>query len=291
MKSKICMGTWSLVGLTLREKKTVYDLIDIAAQVGVDGIDFGEDYLRCAPNDTVHGLNQIRKYTHSKGLQVLGTWFYTDLIAGVDTSSVGEVIAQLSNMLARTNQLESPFMAIPLGETLPGMKIEEAHKRLMDIFTRLIETAREYGVRIVIETARSRGAICTPEYALRLVQEINSRYLGIAPDFEAWRHATDDLPLIHVEAPGAIAPEPTSLEIFRKCMPYAPFMHAKVIGFDEAGEEPHIPISEMMQIINEEPQPQVLDIEYEGWIPDLRPDLDSIEAVRKSVRLFNKYLK
>lgn len=291
MKSKICMSTWSLVGLMLRNGKSVYDMIDIAADIGVDGIDFGEDVLRCAPYDSLHGLNQIRRYAHARGLEVLGTWFYTDLIAGVDTSSVKEVVYQLSNMLAKTSYLEAPFMCIPIGEVRAGMRYDEAHALNLEIFSGLLQTAREYGVRMVIETARSSGVIATPEYTLQLVKEINSDYLGIAPDFEAWRHATDDLPLVHVEAPGKVAANPTSLDVFRECMPYAPFMHAKVIGFDENGEEPHIPIPEMMQIINETPIPQILDIEYEGWIPDIHPELDAVAGVAKAFALFNKYLK
>lgn len=287
---KITLGTWSTVGETLKGRMDLYQLIDLTADLGFDGIDITEDYLLNSAYTSVHDLNQIRKYSHKRGLPITGTWYYLDLIAGIQTSSFDEIINQVSDLLARNNLLEAPFLCIPLGEASPGMSLSEAHQINMELFTRLIEVAREYGVRIVIETARSSGVITTPEYTLKLVKEINSRYLGVAPDFEAWRHATDDLPLVHMESPGKLAAGPTSLDVFKECMAYTPYFHAKIIGLDEHGEEPHIPIPEMMKIIKEEPSDQILSVEYEGWIPDLKPDVDAIESLIRIKKLFEKYL-
>lgn len=291
MKSKICLSIWSIEDLTFNQGKMLFDLLEIAADLGVDGVDIGEDYHRWPPYDTIHGLNEVRKKVHSLGMQVLSAWMYTDIVAGVRTSSISEVVQQINNMLAKCNLLECPFVALPPGDAWPGVDAEEGHKIFMDVFSRTVETAREYGVRMALEVGRPAGTFQKPEYALRLVKELNSQYLTIAPDFEAWRHATDDLPLVHVEAAGQVTPAPSSLEVFRECMPYSPLIHAKMLGFDEQGEEPHMPMREMLNIINETPIPQVLDIEYEGWIPDVRPDVDSVEASRRAVALLKRYLK
>ena len=221
MKRKICLSLWSLEDLTFRHGKTLFDLLEICADLGVDGVDIGEDYHGWPPYDTVHGLNLIRKKAHSLGLQILSSWIYTDSVAAVATSSVNEVVWQISDMLAKCNLLECPF---------------------------------------------------------------------IAPDFEAWRFATEDLPLCHVEAPGSVTPSPTSLEVFRRCMPYSPLIHAKMLGFDANGDEPHMPMSEMLKIIRESPVPYIIDIEYEGWIPDIRPDIDSVAASAKAIALLRRYL-
>ena len=194
-------------------------------------------------------------------------------------------------MLAKCNLLECPFVALPPGDAWPGVDAEEGHKIFLDVFGKLVDVAREYGVRMAMEVGRPAGVFQKPEYAIRLVKELGSDFLTIAPDFEAWRFATEDLPLVHVEAPGDVTPTPTSLEVFRDCMPYSPLIHAKMLGFDANGDEHHMPMRELMEIINASPVPEVIDIEYEGWSPDVRPDLDSIEASAKAVALLRRYLK
>lgn len=291
MNRKICLSLWSIEDLTFRKGKSLFDLLEIAAELGVDGVDIGEDYHRWPPHDNIHGLNQIRKKVHSLGMQVLSSWMYTDFVAGVATSSVKEVISHVSNMLAKCNLLECPFVALPPGDAWHGVDPVEGHKIFLDVFEQLVDIAKEYGVRMALETGRPAGVFQKPEYTLKLVKEINSPYLTIAPDFEAWRFATEDLPLVHVEAPDAVTPIPSSLEIFNECLPYSPLIHAKMLGFDENGDEPHMPIAELMEMINNSPVPEIIDIEYEGWIPDVRPDVDSVQASAKAVALLRRHLK
>lgn len=289
-KKKICLSLWSIEDLTFRQGKSLFELLEIAASLGVDGVDIGEDYHRWPPFDTVHGLNLIRKKVHSLGMQVLSSWMYTDMVAGVATSSIAVVHHQLSDMLAKCSILECPFVALPPGDAWPGVDYEEGHKVFVELFSKVIDVAKEYGVRMALEVGRPAGVFQRPEYALRLVKEISSPYLTIAPDFEAWRFSTPDLPLIHVEAPDDVTPEPTSLDVFRECLPYSPLIHAKFLGFDEGGNEPHMPAEQLLKMIDKSNIPEVVDIEYEGWIPDVRPDLDSVEASRKSIALLKKHI-
>ncbi|MBZ9792091.1 hypothetical protein K9B32_18495 [Rhizobium sp. 3T7] len=55
------------------------------------------------------------------------------------------------------------------------------------------------------------------------------------------------------------------------CLPLARLVHAKLLRLDEAGEEPHFPISEMMSAIRKSARSHIINIEYEGWIPDMCP--------------------
>ncbi len=263
---------------------------EICADLGVDGVDIGEDYHRWPPYDTVHGLNLIRKKAHSLGLQILSSWIYTDFVAAVAISSVNEVVWQISDMLAKCNLLECPFIALPPGDAWQGVDSEKGHQVFLASFWAAcgcregIRRAHrwKWGVRRAFSRNRSmrfalwrRSLLPTPT---------------IAPDFEAWRFATEDLPLCHVEAPGSVTPSPTSLEVFRRCMPYSSLIHAKMLGFDANGDEPHMPMSEMLKIIRESPVPYIIDIEYEGWIPDIRPDIDSVAASAKAIALLRRYL-
>lgn len=290
MKNQIALSMWSLQQLTFTQGKALDDLLDIAATLGVDGVDLGEDYLRWAPYDNLHGWNLLRRKIAALGLKTLSTWFYTDFVGAVRTASMDTTVKQASRFLAIAHQLECPFVALPPGDAWPGVRPTQGHPVMLEVFSRLVPVAQSYGVTMGLEVGRSTGPFQSPEYALRLVNEINSPYLTITPDFEAWRRETTDLPLVHVEAPGDLTPEPTPLAVFEECLPWSPLIHAKLLGFDENGEEPHFPIPELMGAINRSPLAHVVDIEYEGWIPDIRPDLDCVEQSRKCVALLRRYL-
>ena len=59
----------------------------------------------------------------------------------------------------------------------------------------------------------------------------------------------------------------------------------------ENGEEPHFPIPEVMDAINNSSIDHLLCLEYEGWIPDVVPERDSYEETRKCVEMVRRYQK
>jgi len=180
-------------------------------------------------------------------------------------------------------------MVGPVGPGVPGMKLEEEYNLLLKFFEKIIPTAKEYGVTIGLESARTSG-LKTPQTALRLVKALGSDYLTVTPDFEAWRTPTEDIPSLHVEVPGMKATGPVPIDVFKECLPYAPLIHAKLLTFDENGEEPNFPIAEMMSLIKQSNLEHTLSIEYEGWIPDINPQLDPVVETKKGVALLKKYL-
>ena len=157
------------------------------------------------------------------------------------------------------------------------------------IFENVIPTAEEYNVRIALESARTSG-LKTPQTALRLVKDLESDYLTVAPDFEAWRIPTKEIPSTHVENPGMEASGPVSIDVFKECLPYSPLIHAKILTIDENEEEPNFPIAEMMSLIKESEREHTLSIEYEGWIPDINPHLDPIIKTEMSIALLKRDL-
>jgi len=76
----------------------------------------------------------------------------------------------------------------------------------------------------------------------------------------------------------------------KECLPLARLVHAKLLRLDESGGEPHFPIAEMMLAIRSSERPHIINIEYEGWIPDIDPHLDCIEETRRCVQLIKRHL-
>jgi hypothetical protein len=175
-------------------------------------------------------------------------------------------------------------MALPFLLNVPQLDIDDAYDNYYKILEKLLPAAEEYGVCIAAETARQN----TPGLALRLYDALKSDYFTICPDLEAWRFDTSDIPLVHAESGGASSrPEP--LELFAECLPRAPYIHFKLLALDNNGEEPHFPIPQIMDMINRSDITHHLCIEYEGWIPDINPEVDAVTETRRCVELIRRY--
>jgi len=46
----------------------------------------------------------------------------------------------------------------------------------------------------------------------------------------------------------------------------------------------------MMSAIRDSARSHIINIEYEGWIPDIDPHLDCIEETRRCVQLIKRHL-
>jgi hypothetical protein len=289
MKTTISVSIWSLKQLLLTGSKTFDEILEIITELGVNHIDLMEDYIPCHPHTDLHELLQLKQKIASFGLVIPSCWFHTDLVGGIYLSSFERVVDDIKEYLAVTAALGAEFMCVPVGARVPGMNLEEGYNLLLRIFKKIIPTAEEYNVRIGLESSRTLG-LKTPQIALKLVQALDSHYLTVTPDFEAWRTPTKDIPGFHVEIPGMKATEPLSIDVFKECLPYAPLIHAKLLTFDEKGEEPNFPIAEMMSLIKYSNHEHTLSIEYEGWIPDINPNLDPILETKKGIALLKRYL-
>lgn len=289
MKPIISVSVWSLKQLSLKGYKTFDEILEIITEMGVNHVDLMEDYIPCHPHTDLHEILQLKQKIASFGLIIPSCWFHTDLVGGCYLSSFERVVDDIKEYLAVTAALGAKFMCGPVGSVVPGMNLEEGYNLLLRIFKQIIPTAEEYDVRIGLESSRTLG-LKTPQIALKLVKALDSHYLTVTPDFEAWRTPTEAIPGFHVEIPGMKATEPLSMDVFKECLPYAPLIHAKLLTFDEKGEESNFPIAEMMSLIKQSNREHTVSIEYEGWIPDINPHLDPIHETKKSITLLKRYL-
>lgn len=289
MQHSLAVSVWSLQRLTLTSGTPLDTLMGIIADMGVDQIEINEDYLRLPPYDTPHGHRSLRKAAAEHGLSIASIWFYTDLIGASTLTGVDAVADQLKDYLAIATLVGSPRITIPIGEGPPDLSYGRGYGILTDLFARILPTADDYGVDIGLEVGRTVGRYQTPEGALKLIADLSSDRLKVVPDFEAWRRETPDLPLTHVEST-SLPTEPASIGLFKRCLPHASLIHAKLLRLDEAGNEPHFPLDDLMAAVKESGQEHILDIEFEGWIPDIDPDRDCIVETRRCVDLLKSHL-
>lgn len=287
MSSKIGVSTWSLQQTTYDRGYTIDQLIDAVAEMGVDGFDLFSEYIPCYPSLDLCELHRIVRRCKENGLAITSTWFFCDGVSSVYTSSLDNVVEHTRRDIATTAACDCGYMTVPMIFNTPGFTNEMNYEYLMRFFERVLPIAEEYHVHLAHECARE-GA---PELALRLHAALQNDYYTICPDLEAWRVSTPDLPVTHAEDDGQKESKPETIDVFKACLPHCGVIHYKLLALDEAGEEPHFPIRELMDAVNESPRQHHLVLEYEGWIPDIHPERDSIVETRRCVEMIRRYQK
>lgn len=285
MGSKIGVSTWSIQQATYTRGMNVYDLIDEVAAMGVDGFDLYNEYIPCYPALNKAEMDRIVAKCGEVGLKITTTWFMADIVSGCEAVSMDRMLEEFRRNVATTNACGCDLMAYPMLFYTPGYTTEKYFECMLRFFEKALPIAEQYGVRFTHELPRQG----TPEMGLRLVKALKSDFYTLCPDLEAWRLETPDIPLAHQEmGPDEIC-VPETIEIFKECLPYSPAIHYKLLKLDENGGEPHFPIREIMDAINESPIEHHLCVEYEGWIPDICPERDSIDETRRCVEMIRRY--
>ncbi len=112
----------------------------------------------------------------------------------------------------------------------------------------------------------------------------------VVPDFEASRIATEDLPLTHVEEAGSGITDTGGTSSLQGVPAAGSTGPCQAPSSGRKRRRTHFPIVEMMSEIRNSERPHIINIEYEGWIPDIDPNLDCIEETRRSVQLIRRHL-
>lgn len=284
----ISVSPWWAEGLMLRGSLTIEQIIDKSADMGIDGIDMQEIYLGLSPNPDPERIAHLRRYAASRSLDVSSCWFYADTLGVAGIHSVDVAVSHITRYLAIGAQFGSRYVVIQNGEPAPGVGERQARAMLREIYDRIAPVAIDHNITIGFEAARSFSLFNSPQGALELVKQFGSPALTVVPDFEAWRIPTEGMPVSYVENPGAVQPEPLDLSVFTDCLPYAPFVHAKLLEFDSEGNDPNYPVDELMRAVREHDQPHDILVEYEGWLPDVHPERDAEQEARKGVELIRR---
>lgn len=288
MKSTIGISSWSLQQLSFTKGATIEDIICMVADSGAEGIDICEEYIPCHPQPDLVKIRELRHLVESKHLQMGATWFCTEPGRAMQASSEEHVLDIYKKNILIASEIGAKFVCIPMLLDLKNNTLQQEKEKFIHYYEQLIPFAEKYDMPISNECAREKAN----GVALEIAKHFNSKYYTVCPDLEAWRFDTPDLPLgAHCEDPSAGKPIPEPIELFKACMPYAPYIHFKLLSLNEEGEEPHFPIPEMMDIINKSPIDHYLCVEYEGWIPDIHPERDSYIETKRCIDLIRRYQK
>lgn len=288
MGGKIVLNPWSFEGLLLGGKMTFADIVETAAQMGVQGIDVNEIVMGLNPNPDPRRLREIRSVCGSFGIEITSCWFWADVLGGIVMGSFDQAIGHLERYLAIAAQLEARYITLHNGTPPKGMALNEGRSMLIRAYEKLGVLAERYGVIIGFEAPRPAAPFNSPAGALDLVKAFNSPYLTVTPDFESWRRPTEKMPMRYAEDPDMVQGEPLPIELFRECLPYSPYIHAKFLEFDETGTDPNYPLPEMFTAIREGGMEHDYCIEYEGWIPDIHPERDPYVETLKAIDLVRR---
>lgn len=287
----ISVSPWWAEGKMLRGELTFEGIVDRTARMGVDGLDMQEIYLDLSPNPDPAHLRRLRSYTESRGLAISSSWFYANTLGVAGLYSVDVAVGHISRYLAIGASLGSRYVVLQNGEPAPGTDRAQGRDTLLRIYEQIAPVAEDFGVVIGLEAARSFSEYSSPQGTLALVKDFGSPWITVSPDFEAWRRPTEGMPIAYVENPGATQPEPLPIGVFRDCLPYAPFIHAKFLEFDETGTDPNYPVDELMAAVREAGTDHDFLVEYEGWLPEVHPERDPETEVRKGVQLLRSHLQ
>ena len=286
MKSTIGVSTWSLQQLTFTKGITLKDMIELTADMGVDGIDICEEYMPCHPQPDLVKMREIRDLVEKKKLRIGASWFNTEIGSAIKAADEAKALEVYRKNIMIAKEMGAEFICIPMLPNLRDVTYEQRKEQFIHYFEQLLPFAEKYDMPIAHECAREKGN----GMALEIAKYFNSRYYTICPDLEAWRMDTPDLPLgAHCEDPMAGKPNPEPIELFEECLPYSPYIHFKLLSLDEQGEELHFPIPQMMEMINNSPIDHYLCVEYEGWLPEIHPERDSLTETRRCVELIRRY--
>jgi hypothetical protein len=284
-KIVIGISTWSLQQLSFTQGASIEDIIAMVADMGVEGIDICEEYIPCHPHPDLVKIRNLRQLVERKKLRIGATWYCTEILKAIKASDEAHVLDVYRKNILIACEMGAGYVCIPMLLD-DDLTYEERLWTYLRYFEKLLPFAEKNNMPIAHECPRQN----TPQMSLEIAKYFHSKYYRVCPDLEVWRVNTLDLPLsAHGENPNAIPPSPESIDLFRECLPYAPYVHFKLLALDENGEEPHFPIPEIMQAINESPINHYLCIEYEGWIPDIRPEKDSLTETRRCVELIRRY--
>lgn len=284
--STIGISLWSLQPLMYKSNACLQDMLKPITEMGVEYVDLVEDFVPCHPHVDLVRMRELKRILKEYGLKVGQVWFYVDPLAQMFEVSYKRAVDDMKELIMATAMLEAKYIITPFRFLLPGLDTDTGNARYIEWLRDVMPTVEAEGIRYGVECSRSNML----HYAIPTVKAVGSNAFKLCPDFEAWRLPTPDLPMNHVETAEAMTP--ATIETLQQMLPYTEPIHAKMLSFDDAGNEPHFPMDGIFGALNDAKKDYHFVVEYEGWTPDAchgKP-VDCVAETRKCVELIRKYM-
>lgn len=284
MAHKISLAGWSLHRRFQRSEDPL-QLIDFPRvakeEFGLEAIELNSPFF---PTTDEGYLDDLKGAAEEAGVRLVGMAVDgTGDPSSLDEAAREESIERILPWFGVAKSLDLPFFRVNTGGA--GMANDaEALNQCIKSFRMLAREAEAYGVRLAIEN--HWGLSSNPENIVRIIEAVGSDFLGTLPDFGNFpdERRPEEFAEIRPALPGNIR---TGDDLrywgLERMAPYAFGVHAKMLEFDEAGNEARIDVARCVEILKKAGFDGYWGIEFEG-------SGDEEEGVRKSKALLERVL-
>ena len=167
--------------IIVHKSMTLFDWIEKAAQLGVDGLEMYSLFFE--EKGDVY-LDEVRKKCEDVGLALPMMCFSPDF-TNPDLKKRVEELAKQKKAIDLTAKLGGMFCRTLSGQNRPGLNRKKAVRWCVEMIQEAVAYAEEKGVIINIENHYKDGYWEYPEFALRsevfleIIEQIDSPYFGI----------------------------------------------------------------------------------------------------------------
>ena len=151
--------------------------LDVAAQIGLDGVELTAYYFPSTERAYLHGL---KKEAHLRGLSVSGSAISTNF-AQADPDLRRNSVELTRTWLAHSVELGAPTLRVFAGAAEPGVIEEDPFGWAVSALQECTRHAEQEGVMLALEN--HHGLTRTAEQTLRLIDAVGSPWLGLNLDF------------------------------------------------------------------------------------------------------------
>ncbi len=273
---KLHLQTLSYKNAVVSGKRDLHGMIDLAADLGFDGIDFEDRQFASTDGPYVESLRL--KALH-RGLNIS----YIGVIGGFGDDRHGGDIGHFRHICRWIDvcaQMDVPLVRVLGGHIPAGQTEEQAWPWLRDWFRRITDYARARRVVVGLHNHNHGMFPATGPQIIRMLDEISDEYLSHIVDVGQYRGS----PGASGGTKGVADAAHDFYGYIRQTAPRAVAARAKIYRI-RTGEEQWIDYRRVLSILKESGFNGPLSVVFEGW-----DDMDEGEAVPLAARYLRRLL-
>ena len=233
---KLASCSFSYRGLLKAGEMTLEQFLDVAVDIGLDGVELTQYYF---PTETPDYLHHIKREALVRGLDVSGTAVGGNF-SNADEDKRRAQVEHVKDWIVKSEMLGSPVMRVFAGEQPDGVERPVAEQWVRDGLAECAEVGAAHGVVLALEN--HLGLTGNAEETLALVGPLNNPWVGVNLDFGNFR--------------GEV------YEQFERCAPRTVTTHAKV-SVPRGDERELVDYRRVVRIMREAGYRGYVSIEYE----------------------------
>jgi sugar phosphate isomerase/epimerase len=183
---KTSLNAFSFNALLTDGSMTISDMLDFCAATGFEGVDitgyYFKDYPQVPPDEY---LFEIKRKAFKLGLEISGTGVRNDFTIADKTRREQEV-ALVKNWIEVAAKIGAPVIRIFAGnQKNEGYTKDQITEWMLEDIRTCVEYGKVHGV--IIGLQNHNDFIQTPDQVIRMIEAINSEWLGLILDTGSYR--------------------------------------------------------------------------------------------------------